>query len=506
VRLVKLDLLGNRNLSTVREACGLVARHRGRCVDIEALPPDDAATRETLRRARTIGCNQLESPAMRHLLCMMRPSETRDVMKVLALIRPGAAGIGMKETFIRRMRGLAPVPPQPPEVAEILQPTCGVMLYEDDVMLVAAAMLGCSLSEADRFRKAIQKCPTDERRLELSREFLSRCKARGLDMDYAKDIWVQMAKYNAYSFCRAHAASYALLAYGGAYLKTHFPLEFWTACLNNNQSMYHPRVYVEEAKRNGVRFDLPDVNRSSDRFTIEDGAIRIGLDRIDGLGPAAVERILQGRRSQPYDGITDFLLRTRMGQAETDAMILCGAFDRFGRNRPTQMMEHKLFAKVRPPRDAVGPALFSVQPRIPDIPEDYDEARKYIDQRRVLGFTPGRHIMDWFRPFVATRTNADSRDLPHRIGQNVCVSGVVEARRTTPTASGRPMLFLTIEDEWGLMEITAFPDLAERCADQLRHYGPYLISGRVEDQHDSISIRADDIRFLPGIWQRCQAG
>jgi error-prone DNA polymerase len=169
-------------------------------------------------------------------------------------------------------------------------------------------------------------------------------------------------------------------------------------------------------------------------------------------------------------------------------------------------MELKLFARIRPPRDMQGPAMFSVQPHIPNIPEEYDEARKYIDERRVLGLTPERHIMDWFRPVVAAETTATSRDLPRLVGQHVRVAGVLEARRTTPTTSGRSMLFLTLEDEWGLMEITAFPDLAERCADQLGHYGPYRVSGRVEDQHDSISIRADDIRFLPGSWQRCQAG
>jgi DNA-directed DNA polymerase III PolC len=319
--LVKLDLLGNRSLSTIRYACNLIARHEGKVLDVESLPPADAATIRTLQAADTVGCNQIESPAMRHLLRGLQPRSARALMKTLALIRPGAASIGMKETFVRRHRGLEQAPPDLPAVAKVLGNTHGVMLYEDDVMLVAAAMLGSDLAEADRFRKAVQKCRSDTQRLALSREFLARCQANGVDVAYAKRMWVQMAKFNSYSFCRAHAASYAMLAYASAYLKTHYPLEFWVACLNNNQSMYHPRVYVEQAKRKGVRFLLPDVNRSGVEFAIDtDGAgaraVRIALNRIRGLGPASVEAILAARRDRPFDGLTDCLARTRLGREE----------------------------------------------------------------------------------------------------------------------------------------------------------------------------------------------
>ncbi|KKK96042.1 hypothetical protein LCGC14_2666750, partial [marine sediment metagenome] len=182
VGLVKLDLLGNRNLSTIRHACEELTR-RHAPVDVEAIAPDDPETLATLRSGDTVGCNQLESPAMRHLLKMLAPRDVSDVMKALAMIRPGAASIGMKEIFVRRHRGLEAVPAMPPGVREILADTYGVMLYEDDVMLVAAAMVGgeSALTEGDRFRRAIQKCRDDEKRLALSREFLARCRANGVD-------------------------------------------------------------------------------------------------------------------------------------------------------------------------------------------------------------------------------------------------------------------------------------------------------------------------------------
>jgi DNA polymerase-3 subunit alpha/error-prone DNA polymerase len=513
IRLVKLDLLGNRNLSTVRYACDLI-RQRGESIDIEALPPDDAGTIQLLQAADTVGCNQLESPAMRSLLRMMRPSGVGDVMKVLALIRPGAASIGMKEAFIRRHLRLEPAPRGPAEADAILRDTYGVMLYEDDVMLVAAAMLGSSPVEGDRFRKAVQKCPDDRRRLELSREFLSRCRDRGIRGDYAGDLWVQMAKFNAYSFCRAHAASYAVLAYAAAYLKRHYPLEFWTAALNNNQSMYHPRVYVEQAKRAGIEFLPPEVNRSGEEFAIDGGAIRVGLRCVKGLGPAGVGGILEARGKRPFEGLSDFLCRAGTAAEEARALVLCGAFDWTGRTRPALMMELNLLTALRAGREArrggwrdSSPALLAARPVIPDPPGDYSPTRKYLDQRRILGISTGPHLMATLRPALNGSTDADSRQLPQRIGRRVRIAGLPEAVRTTPTQSGQTMMFLTLDDEFGLFEATVFPDLCRRIRglqaatngglEPLRppnRYRPYIITGKVRDQYGAITITAEDIR------------
>ena len=495
IRLVKLDLLGNRTLSTIRYACDLVRRSRGAEIDIEALPPDDPATLRLLRAAETVGCNQLESPAMRHLLRALRPGGLRDVMKALALIRPGAASIGMKEAFIRRHRGLDAVPRGNPQVDAMLAGTCGVMLYEDDVMLVAAALLGSCLAEADRFRKAVQNCRSDAERLDLSRRFLSRCVANGVETAYAKLLWQQMAKFNAYSFCRAHAASYAALAYAGAYLKAHYPLEFWTAALNNNQSMYPPRVYVEQARRAGVRFLLPDANRSAAEFSIDDGSIRAGLGHITNLGSAAVEVVLAARADRPFAGLSDLLCRTRLGRQEARSLILSGALDFTGRSRPTLMMELNLFLAVRP-----GPAyrqralLGLAGPNIPNVPGDYTPLRKYVDERTMLGFSVRDHIMSLYRPWLAGLVDVASRDLPGLVGRRVRIAGVLETRRTAQTRRDETMMFLTFDDEDGLFEATVFPDACRRLSTEFTRYGPYVVAGRVEEQYDSITVTAESIR------------
>jgi len=504
VALVKLDLLGNRGLSTIRHACKLVAEHRGRRIDVDSMPTSDPRTIELLRSGRTVGCNQLESPAMRHLLKMMQPGDVRDVMKILALIRPGSASLGMKEAFIRRHRGLARVPPAPAGVEAALRGTCGVMLYEDDVMLVAAAMLGCSRARADRFRREVQKCRTDARRLELSREFLARCAENGVDTEYAKSMWVQMAKFNAYSFCRAHAASYAMLSYAGAYLKTHWPLEFWTAALNNNQSMYHLRVYVEQAKRDGVRFLLPDVNRSEGEFSIErtdgGGVIRVGLNLVEGLGPAGVAEILRARQDGPFEDLGDFLRRTRLADEQARSLILCGAFDGLARSRPALMMELNILSRLVRSRGRARPgdcpALLRAGPVVPAVPGDYGPMRKYLDQRKILGITIGRHLMSLYRPFLAGRVDADSRDIASRRGRRLRVAGLLEARRTTRSQGRRMMTFLTLDDEYGLFEVTLFSGLARRCNCSFLCYGPYVVAGKVEDQYGSLSIAAEGVEYV----------
>jgi len=495
--LVKLDLLGNRSLSTIRQACDLVYRRSGRRIDTESLDPADRATVALLREADTVGCNQLESPAMRHLLRAMRPAGVRDVMKALALVRPGAASIGMKDTFIRRQRGAEPAAPVHPKIDAILADTCGVLLYEDDVMLVAAAMTAGDRAQGDTFRKAVQNCQTDAERLELSREFLRRCARGGMDGELARSLWVQMAKFNAYSFCRAHAGSYALLAYAVAYLKAHRPLEFWTAALNNNQSMYHPRVYVEQAKRMGIRFLLPDVNRSEAEFSVdtEDDVIRIGLGTVASLGPAGVESVTEARRAGEFDSLTDCLLRTQLGRPEARSLVLCGAFDFTGGTRPSLMIELDLALAARRgvARRHPSAGLFASGGLIctGKSPKDYSPRRKYTDQRRILGISAGRHVMELYRPHLQHTVNATNRDLPARIDKRVTIAGVLEARRTTRTQKGGEMMFLTLDDEFGLFEVTVFPGA---CGPQkLDSYGPYIVTGKVTEQNDTITITAESV-------------
>ena len=304
-----------------------------------------------------------------------------------------------------------------------------------------------------------------------------------------------MAKFNAYSFCKAHAASYAALAWVVAYLKTHFPMEFWVSALNNNQSMYHPRVYVEQAKRGGIVFCLPDVNRSGREFIIDGDGVRVGLNFVCGLGPVSADRILNERERRLFSGIGDFLTRTRLGEPEIRSLILCGAFDFLGRTRPELMMEMNLCPRATGKVASNQGQLLAAVPDVPHGVRDYSAARKYADEKRILGISVGPHIMSIRRRHLGDRVDADSRRLAAMVGGHVRIAGVLEAIRTATTQRGGKMIFLTLDDEFGLFEVTIFPNVRKRTRAAFNYQGTYIVSGRVQEQYGTVTITADSVSF-----------
>jgi error-prone DNA polymerase len=495
VGLVKLDLLGNRALSSISESVRLAAG-RGERVDPETLPERDLLTEKLLASGDTVGVNQLESPAMRHLVRQIAPKDVKGLMQVLALIRPGAASLGMKEQFVRRARGIDPIPEIDPRLDHILRGTHGVMLYEDDALFIASELAGLPPAKADRFRRAVTKTRTDEERLALSREFLSLCERNNVNPKIAADLWVQMAKFNAYSFCRAHAASYARLAWANAYMKAHHPAEFWVAALNNNEGLYPRWVYIEEAKRAGIRALLPCVNRSGDEFALSDGAIRTGLLLVKGLSARARGTII---KNHPFAGLVDLVARTSVKTAEVEALVRCGALDFTGRARPALLLELYAGFKEAKKLRGQGDTLF----RVPDAPSKeelgrYSDPERWRDEWQVLGIATGRHPVAWIRPRLEKMGAGRSAEALGRPGTEVRLAGIVAAGRTAHTEKGETMAFLTLSDEEGLFEVTLFPDLYRRVRARVSEagIGPFLVEGRVEDQYGAVSVTATAIRPL----------
>jgi DNA polymerase-3 subunit alpha len=445
----------------------------------------DPQTLELLRRGDTLGVNQLESPAMRHLLLQLRPRGLHDVIQVLALIRPGAASCGAKEAFVRRRHGAEPVRYEHPALEPILRDTYGLMLYEDDALRVVQVLTGQSAPEADRFRKQVSQHQTAAEALELSQAFLQACGQNGIPRSAAEEVWVQLAKFNSYSFCKSHAVSYGLIAWDAAYLKAHYPRCFWVAALNNNQGMYPRRVYVEGAKRAGVPLRLPCVNRSGREFTAEADGIRTGLAVIHSLPEAVREAILEDRgRRGPFRGLTDFRRRVPTGPEALAVLIQAGAFDFTEQTRPALLAEAALNGT------ALEPPLFAGSDAWPYdwSPADYSTARRWREEWARLGFLVGPPLMSLFRPSLPAELT-DSRTLASRVGQTVRLAGLVAASRHTPTQQGKEMQFVTLEDEWGLMEAILFPGVCPPVA--YLEMGPYLVEGTVEDHYGAVTVRAN---------------
>src|SRR5207253_3340350 len=249
--------------------------------------------------------------------------------------RPGAASVGMKELFIRRRRGLEPVRYVHPLLKPLLHETQGLMLYEDDALRVLQAVTGLSAPDADRFRKRVSKHRTEKEARALTEEFLAACQRNGVPRTVAADLWVQLAKFNHYSFCKSHAVSYGLIAWKAASLKVHQPLCFWPAALNNNQGMYPRRVYIEAIKRAGITVHLPCVNRSDEVFTAEEDGIRTGLEAIASLNEGFRAALLADRaRRGPFRDLADFRRRVNPGPEALTLLIRCGALDFTGKARP----------------------------------------------------------------------------------------------------------------------------------------------------------------------------
>ncbi|MFT5286657.1 MAG: DNA-directed DNA polymerase III PolC [Planctomycetota bacterium] len=331
--LVKMDLLGNRALTVLDDCLNMLSESGIKAPDLFAIDEDEARTAELLRGGHTLGCFQVESPGMRNLLKQTGAHTMDDVIQAVALIRPGPAGSGMKEAYVRRFRKLEePVAPHAC-LDDVLQDTYGVMLYQEDVMRVVSTMAGFSLAEADQIRRALSKRKSDELR-PLAQRFAQGCAQNGIDAADAQRVWVLIAGFASFAFCKAHAVTYGRIAYRAVYLKAHYPAAYLTAFLNSQTGYYQTRVYTEEARRLGIAILAPDINRSAREFKLESGSLRVGLDRVRGLTENTLKRILAERQLAPFLSLPDFLERSGARTDETEHLIQAGAFDSFDRTRP----------------------------------------------------------------------------------------------------------------------------------------------------------------------------
>lgn len=485
IGLVKIDLLGNRALSTVDEA----RRHARAAVPDPVLSDGDPAAVALLRAGDTLGVTQLESPAIRHLLQQMQPRGLDDVIQSLALLRPGAAGIGMKELFIRRRRGLEPTRVADPAVQTILGDTHGLMLYEDDALRLIQGLTGLPAADADRFRKRISKHTTDEEGQALREEWLRLGQRHGVAAPALEELWPQLAKFNRYSFCKSHSVSYGLIAWQAAYLKAHHPLAFWTAALNNAQGSYPRRVYVEAIKRAGIEVRPPCVNRSRWAFHPEDATIRVGLEAIAGLPQETSAAILRDRDDNgPFRDLADLRRRIALGAEATATLIRAGALDFTGRGRPALFLEARLQETGGVP--GAG-ELFADDPTDGWSPPDDAPRRRWRDQWRTLGFVLGPPLFALFRrPLAPVRgiPLLTSNEVPQHAGRLVRVQGLVATARHTFSADGRPLQFVTLEDEHGLIEVTLFSGTCAPVA--YLTLGPYVATGVVEERHGACTVTA----------------
>lgn len=489
-----------------------------RAFALDRIPDHDARTAELLETGQTLGCFQLESPAMRQLLQQLRVRSVRDCIAAVALIRPGPAEGGMKERFIRRARGLEPVDFLHPSLRPVLEENHGIILYEEDVMQVIATLTGRSLAEGDRLRSAIKKCPGPAEAEELENDFVGAAIGNGLPPSLALDGWRALQRFARYSFNKAHASGYGRLAYQSAYLKAHHPVEFTCALLNHHAGMYSKRTLVGEARRIGVRILPPCVNRSARAHRVEtrpgtgERAVRLGLSQVKGLAGSSLTRL---EAERPFASLNDLIRRCDLPRRELESLILVGALDFTGLRRPQLIWELETTHRSQRGRGELGllreidaqdgeapsPAAPGT-PFHPDLPE-YTPLYRLVCELRHLDLTVERHPFEVLEGMPALEDRVRARDFiassgesAIRAGQTVRVAGLVAARRRAPTRNGDTIQFLTLEDETGLVEATMFPRELRRFSHLLGGLGPLVARGQVEENHGSRTLTVQHLEKI----------
>jgi DNA-directed DNA polymerase III PolC len=478
IGLIKIDLLGNRALTVVEEAARDVG-HRG---DSIAITPDDPATARLLAGGRTLSCFQLESPAMRSLLAMLRAANQEEATLALALVRPGPAAGGMKDRFIRRRsqagKGLDALP-----------------VYEEDVMRIIARYTGTSLAEADIIRRELKSGHVSQE--EIERKFLFLARTAGVEDRRALRAWQHVRRFAGYAFCKAHAASYGVLAYAAAYLKANFPLEFYAATLRNHAGMYPTWVHVNEARRMGIPVLLPDVNRSERSFSIEGQAIRPGLGIIKHLSDTTLDRIISQRSLERFWSLGDFLARVPAGKEEVSSLIASGAFDDIEPERCSALAGY-LGLRGRPtlsPQPALG--LTGGDIRLPT--RAFRPLQKRRMEYEVLGFSPLIHPLEFFlypgRPRQDPCDAPDAKSSPARVlDTKTCeIAGLLAAVRPYK-AKGADLWFLTLDNPAGLHECI-MP--RRRLTVRLELAKAYAVQGEVAERFGVRTLRARSAKNLP---------
>ncbi len=495
--LVKMDLLGHRSLTVLQDTVEKIRANRGMAVDIERLPDPDPLTADLIRNARTIGCFQIESPAMRALLKNVHAGDTDMLIKTLSLVRPGPSGSGMKKHFIDRHLGKEETVYLHPALENVLGDTYGVMLYQEDTLKVAHVIAGMDLAEADMLRRAMSKKRSPQAMAKNMKRFMEKAAAHGVDANVAEAIWGLIANFAEYSYCKAHASTYGEIAYQCTYLKAHFPAEFLSSVLSNRGGFYHTAVYVEEARRCGVALVPPDVNRSEFMYTVEGDAIRVGLMEIRHLTQHAVRAILEARADTgPFRGLGDLCQRTGIAYADAEVLIDAGACDTFGTTRPELLWTLKTIFQNGDRETAASPGLlFPCQPDdtlLPHLP-DYSRKKRVDLEWNALGLLVSTHPIAYYIPALMDRPLVLSEDMPVYAGASVTMLGWLIAERRVGLKGRGAMKFLTFEDPAGVFEAVLFPKAYQQYGHLLTSHGPYFLTGEVQDENGYLSLIASQV-------------
>jgi len=474
--LVKMDLLGVRSLSIITDTIKLIEENKNIKIDINNISEDDPGTIEFIKSANTIGCFQLESPGMRGLIKKMFIENLDDVIAIISLIRPGPAEGGMKDVYVRRRAGLEETTYLHPNLEPILKSTYGIILYQEQVLLIAQAIAGFTLGDADILRRAITKSRNDTIIRPMHKRFIEGALNKTIDKETAEKVWEWLTHFVGYGFNKAHSSTYGLLAYQTAYLKKYFPIEYMTSVLNNDGGFYPRFAYIEEARRLGIKILPPDVLKSEALYTTEDNSIRVGLSRVFELRNTTIQKIITERQKKSFRDIYDIILRTEMNQRETENLIKCGAMQSFENSEAMALTKVRLFFKNHCRRYLAE--MFTQNLTLPP----YQKYQKILNELQLLKYSATAHPLSLFLENNPSIDFTPSTELEQKKDERVTAVGWVIMSRRLSTAKDEYMKFITIEDLWGTIEVVLFPKVYQQVGRQVDLSGPLQIIGQIQSR------------------------
>ncbi|MFJ3233264.1 DNA polymerase III subunit alpha [Streptomyces sp. NPDC086787] len=480
--LLKLDVLGVRMQSAMAHAVDEVARATGERIDLDALAPGDPATYELIRSAETLGCFQIESPGQRDLVGRLQPSTFHDLVVDISLFRPGPVAADMVRPFIEARHGRAPARLPHPDLAEPLEDTYGVVVFHEQIIEIVRVMTGCGRGEADRVRRGLSD-PESQGRIRFW--FAQRATERGYDTETVRRTWEIVEAFGSYGFCKAHAVAFAVPTYQSAWLKAHHPAAFYAGLLTHDPGMYPKRLLLADARRRGVPILPLDVNRSAVAHRIElvsespvVWGLRLALSDVHGISEVEAARIAGGR---PYASLLDFWERARPSGPLAGRLAQVGGLDAFGANRRDLLLH--LTELHRGARGAGGgqlPLAGGHETAPAGLP-DLSSAERLSAELGVLSMDASRNLMDDHQEFLTELGVVSARRLREaRHGETVLVAGAKAATQTPPIRSGKRVIFTTLDDGTGLVDLAFFDDSHDACAHTVFHSWLLLVRGVVQ--------------------------
>ncbi|HKW78417.1 MAG TPA: DNA polymerase III subunit alpha [Candidatus Limnocylindria bacterium] len=473
--LVKMDLLGLRTLSLVKDAVADIAARHGERLELGTLPLDDEAVYDLICEVDTIGLFQVESRAQAQALPRVRPRSFADIVVEVAIIRPGPLQGNMVNPYIRRRQGREPVAYAHPSLEPILNETLGVILFQEQILKVAMAVAGFTPAEADKLRRAMSRARSSADMEKLRAPFVAGARKSGVPDDIAHEVFRQIAAFAEFGFCKSHAAAFALTAYHTAHLKLYYPAEFYVGLLNNQpMGFYSPAVIAGDAKRHGVAMLPVDVNRSDVKAVCEVAEpkdlpdlsktiarhrkcrahdVRVGLTSVKSLGEPEAKAIVAERANGPYRSFDELARRVGLKEEALRNLALVGAFDAFGEPRRALLWRARDAHRTSPgfARPAL-PMPGAVAPALPLLTEQERVALDY----RITGIPTGAQIMRFYREELDRRRVLRAIELEtRRHGELVRVAGAIVVKQHPETAKGH--VFLSLEDETGISNIIIRP-------------------------------------------------